>query len=67
MRSLRERRRIVAADPAPSYLHRIVVDPKIMLGKPTVRGARIPVELILEQRRLLKKSLADLKRPSDRR
>lgn len=31
------------------YLDRIVVDPKIMLGKPTVRGTRIPVELVLEQ------------------
>jgi uncharacterized protein (DUF433 family) len=39
----------MAAEPAPSYLDRIVVDPKIMLGKPTVRGTRIPVELVLEQ------------------
>ncbi|MFN8525614.1 MAG: DUF433 domain-containing protein [Chloroflexota bacterium] len=28
---------------------RIVMDREIMLGKPTVRGTRIPVELILEQ------------------
>ncbi len=28
---------------------RIVSDPNIMLGKPTVRGTRIPVELVLEQ------------------
>jgi uncharacterized protein (DUF433 family) len=33
----------------PAYLDRIVVDPKIMLGKPTIRGTRIPVELVLEQ------------------
>jgi uncharacterized protein (DUF433 family) len=39
----------MAADPSPSYLDRIVVDPKIMLGKPTIRGTRIPVELVLEQ------------------
>jgi uncharacterized protein (DUF433 family) len=39
----------MAAEPAPSLLDRIVVDPKIMLGKPTVRGTRIPVELVLEQ------------------
>ena len=32
-----------------AYLDRIIVDPKIMLGKPTVRGTRIPVELVLEQ------------------
>ena len=27
----------------------IVADPKIMMGKPTVRGTRITVELILEK------------------
>ncbi|MEW6684623.1 MAG: DUF433 domain-containing protein [Candidatus Edwardsbacteria bacterium] len=27
---------------------RIVVDPNIMLGKPVIRGTRIPVYLILE-------------------
>ena len=27
----------------------IIVDPKIMLGKPVVRGTRITVELILER------------------
>jgi len=27
----------------------IVSDPKIMMGKPVVRGTRIPVELILEK------------------
>jgi uncharacterized protein (DUF433 family) len=39
----------MAAESAPSYHDRIVVDPKIMLGKPTVRGTRIPIELVLEQ------------------
>jgi uncharacterized protein (DUF433 family) len=39
----------MVAEPALSLLDRIVVDPKIMLGKPTVRGTRIPVELVLEQ------------------
>jgi uncharacterized protein (DUF433 family) len=28
---------------------RIVVDPKIMLGKPVIRGTRITVEVILEK------------------
>ncbi len=28
---------------------RIVVDPKIMVGKPVVRGTRIPVELVLKR------------------
>jgi uncharacterized protein (DUF433 family) len=28
---------------------RIVVDPRVMVGKPVVRGTRIPVELVLEQ------------------
>ena len=27
----------------------IVVDPKVMLGKPVVRGTRIPVELLLRK------------------
>jgi uncharacterized protein (DUF433 family) len=29
-------------------LNRIVVNPKIMIGKPVIRGTRIPVELILK-------------------
>lgn len=28
---------------------RIVVDPRIMVGKPVIRGTRIPVELILRK------------------
>ena len=28
---------------------RIAVDPEIMLGKPTIRGTRLTVELILEE------------------
>jgi len=28
---------------------RIVVDPKVMIGKPVVRGTRIPVELLLRK------------------
>lgn len=32
----------------PDYLDRIVKDPKILAGKPTVRGTRIPVELVLQ-------------------
>jgi uncharacterized protein (DUF433 family) len=30
-------------------LRRIVLDPKIMLGKPVIRGTRLPVELIVEK------------------
>jgi uncharacterized protein (DUF433 family) len=33
----------------PSYTDRIVVDPRIMAGKPVVRGTRIPVELVLKK------------------
>ena len=29
-------------------IDRIVKDPQILLGKPTVRGTRIPVDLVLE-------------------
>ena len=29
--------------------HRIEIDPKIMLGKPVIRGTRIPVELLLRK------------------
>ncbi|OGA47760.1 MAG: antitoxin [Betaproteobacteria bacterium RIFCSPLOWO2_12_FULL_62_58] len=28
---------------------RIVVDPRIMLGKPVIKGTRIPVELVLRK------------------
>ncbi len=28
---------------------RIAVDPKVMLGKPVIRGTRIPVELIVRK------------------
>jgi uncharacterized protein (DUF433 family) len=30
-------------------LDRIVVDPRIMAGKPVVRGTRIPVDLVLKR------------------
>jgi len=30
-----------------ALLQRIVVDPKIMVGKPVIRGTRIPVEIVL--------------------
>ncbi len=35
-------------DERPAYLDRIVRDPKIMVGKPIVRGTRIPVERVLQ-------------------
>lgn len=30
-------------------LHRIAIDPRVMLGKPVVRGTRITVEILLEK------------------
>lgn len=30
-------------------LNRIVVDPKIMLGKPVIKGTRLTVEIIIEK------------------
>lgn len=33
--------------PKPAYADRIVQDPEIMVGKPTVRGTRITVEAVL--------------------
>jgi len=32
-----------------ALLRRIVVDPKIMIGKPVIRGTRLPIELIVEK------------------
>lgn len=34
---------------AEDLLKRIVINPKIMVGKPVIRGTRIPVELILKK------------------
>jgi uncharacterized protein (DUF433 family) len=36
----------VAGTPAP-YEERIIQDPDILVGKPVVKGTRIPVELVL--------------------
>jgi len=33
----------------PNYHERIVVNPKIMVGKPVIKGTRIPVELVPER------------------
>lgn len=30
-------------------LRRIIIDPKIMLGKPVIKGTRLPVEIIVEK------------------
>jgi len=32
-----------------SYLKRINIDPDVMLGKPVIKGTRIPVELIVRK------------------
>jgi uncharacterized protein (DUF433 family) len=32
-----------------TLLRRIVVNPKIMLGNPVIRGTRLPVEIIVEK------------------
>lgn len=31
-----------------TYENRIIVDPEILVGKPVVKGTRIPVELVLQ-------------------
>jgi uncharacterized protein (DUF433 family) len=31
------------------YQNRIIIDPKILVGKPVVKGTRIPVELVLKR------------------
>ena len=37
----------MAAEKQPQTIDRIIQDPKILVGKPVVRGTRIPVELVL--------------------
>ncbi len=32
-----------------SYRNRIIINPDIMLGKPVIKGTRIPVELIIRK------------------
>lgn len=32
-----------------SFTHRIEINPKVMLGKPVIRGTRLTVELILRK------------------
>lgn len=47
------------------YLNRILIDPKIMIGKPVIKGTRVPVDLILKllaQGEEIKDILADYPR-----
>ena len=37
------------ASDAPACIDRIVTDPAVMVGKPVVKGTRIPVELVLKR------------------
>jgi len=30
-------------------LKRVIIDPKIMLGKPVIKGTRLPVEILVEK------------------
>jgi uncharacterized protein (DUF433 family) len=32
-----------------TLLKRIVINPKIMLGKPVIKGTRLPVEIVVEK------------------
>jgi len=32
-----------------TLLRRVAVDPKVMLGKPVIRGTRVPAEIIVEK------------------
>src|ERR1700726_2555434 len=32
-----------------NYLDRIIVDPRILVGKPVIKGTRIPVKLVLKR------------------
>ena len=39
---------VVTLDAEEKLLNRIVVNPKVMVGKPVIKGTRIPVEQILK-------------------
>ncbi len=32
-----------------TLLKRIIIDPKVMLGKPVIKGTRLPVEIVVEK------------------
>ena len=36
-------------EPAEKLLNRIVVNPKVMVGKPVIKGTRIPVDAIIRR------------------
>ena len=41
---------------AERWIERITIDPQVMVGKPVIRGTRIPVELIV---RMLSQGIAE--------
>ena len=46
----------MTSDNKNRLLQRIIIDPKIMIGKPVIKGTRIPVELIM---RLIAQGIAE--------
>ncbi len=42
------RRRAVQREPVMDWRSRIVLDPKVLVGKPVIKGTRISVELVID-------------------
>ncbi|MEK6570309.1 MAG: DUF433 domain-containing protein, partial [Bacteroidota bacterium] len=47
---MKNKKRVLKTRPSrgPAYNNRITVDPKVLAGKPIIRGSRISVEFLLE-------------------
>jgi uncharacterized protein (DUF433 family) len=41
-------RRVVEPEPVMDWRSRIVLDPKVLVGKPVIKGTRISVELVID-------------------